>query len=144
MLRRLKQAADSVREFLRPHRRKAIAIGVGLIIVVYLAEVRREYRGLSPHGHFELMDFANAMPPSKHVSVVRMDGCCFVVWIGERAGPLAVPSGSSCYIFDETGRLKMWCPDTGDGGPCDAFAVAALREPKTTVAKALTSCAAAD
>jgi hypothetical protein len=50
------------------------------------------------------------------VGDIRYDVC-----IGPTMAFPALPSGPSCYVFDDQGQLFDWTPNVGEGHPVDEF-----------------------
>jgi hypothetical protein len=123
----------------RSHRTETIALCVALVAVIgYPLEIRRERNRLAPpSGVNQLSDFAEAAPPPRRLELVRHDGDKYLVWFGALSGPLDVPSGPSCYLFDQKGRLIDWQPDTGDGGPVESFLSSSSRTGEISLMEAL-------
>src|SRR5262249_40901002 len=95
---------------------------LALILFLYVLEVRREDQRLAPPaGVTDFMAFSKRMSLPKRLAVVEHGGSEYIVWHGELAGPLAIPSGQSCYLFKGTGELIDWQPETGEGGRIDQF-----------------------
>lgn len=113
----------TIRHRRRSHRTETILLATVLILVIgYELEVQRERNRLEPpQGVTRLSDFAKAMSPPHRLELMRKDGSEYVVWFGELSGPIDIPSGHSCYLFDRNGDLLKWQPETGDGGPVDEF-----------------------
>lgn len=125
----------------RSHRSETVGLTLLLVLIVgYGFEVRREQARLAPPvGVATLPAFVDAMPPPQYLELVHNDGREYVAWFGEVSGPLDVPSGPSCYLFDDSGDLIDWQPETGDGGPVEAFLQSSERlEEEMTLEKALT------
>ena len=54
------------------------------------------------------------MPEPTELSLVSVDDATFLQVTGPVSWGLAVPSGPPVYIFDRTGVLVAWTPDSGD------------------------------
>ena len=105
----------------RSHRTETIVLTVVLALVIgHTLEVSRERNRLAPpRGVTQLSDFAKLAPPPRRLELLQHDGDEYVVWFGELSGPIDLPSGPSCYLFDRHGELVKWQPETGDGGPVE-------------------------
>lgn len=70
-----------------------------------------------PLGKFSNVEgyLASGRPPSRVTKVVVDEGEFFIAY-----SPLdfrmALPSGPAAYVFDRSGRMVEWTPDTGDDG----------------------------
>jgi len=108
------------------------------LIVAYVVEVRRERLGLAPpQGVATLSAFADAMPPPQTLDLVHHDGHAYIAWTGDLSGPFDLPSGPSCYIFNDDGDLVDWQPETGDGGPVEDFLRSSVKQQQLTLDEAL-------
>lgn len=91
-----------------------------ILAIAYPFEVVRERRKLAPPKDVTtLVAFADQMPPPRGLALIRHDGNEYIAWRGELSGPVDLPSGAACYLFDTNGNLFKWQPETGDGGPVD-------------------------
>jgi hypothetical protein len=77
------------------------------------------------------------MPSPRDLRDVQTEGRQLIAWFGDLSGPLDLPSGPSCYIFDTTGKLVDWQVETGDGGPVENLLQASAQERSITLAEAL-------
>lgn len=108
------------------------------LFIAWVFEVRRERLNLAPPpGVATLSEFADTMPPPLRLELFQNDGRHYIVWTGELSGPVDVPSGHSCYIFDESGHLIDWQPETGDGGPVEDFLDSSAKKRPLTLDEAL-------
>ncbi|MCA8996950.1 MAG: hypothetical protein KDA80_08190 [Planctomycetaceae bacterium] len=122
-----------------PHRSEIVtALVVIALLWAYIWEVCRERRALAPpSGVDTLAQFAKSMPKPRHLALVENNGTTAFVWIGETSGPFDQPSGPSCYLFDTSGKLLAWQPDTGEGGPLDSWAIAGHSAKEMTLSEAI-------
>lgn len=113
----------ALRDRRRSHLRETLVLAsVLMLVVAHHLEVSRERNRLAPPaGVTQLTEFAKLMPPPRSLSLVQQDGNEYVVWFGEVSGPIDLPSGPSCYVFDQQGALVEWQAETGDGGPVHRF-----------------------
>ena len=65
--------------------------------------------------------FAAVMPLPTRLAVVSHGNELFIVWVDGYCGPVFVPSGPACYLFDSSGTLLQWTADTGDGSALDEY-----------------------
>lgn len=112
-------------------KRKTVWVTVAALVVVFFAVQLAGHdwatRTLSP-GPCKTIDcLANAKPAPRKLAEVRVDGADYIVWFGEMQPDWLVPSGPSCYVFNEHGRLVMWASLTGEGGEIEKFSRPALR-----------------
>lgn len=123
----------------RSHRSETIALTILLVLIVaYIIEVSRERMSLAPpKGVATLSAFADAMPPPRRLELVRSDGRDFIAWTGDFSGPCDLPSGPSCYVFDDNGKLVDWQAETGDGGPVEKFLLSSVKQMELTLDEAL-------
>lgn len=92
-----------------------VLLAVPVLIGAYVALCYRQHQSLKPpEGDVGIEQFAAAMPLPERVTLVDHDGRTYIAWFGELAW-LSLPSGPSYYLFDESGRLVDWVPETGDG-----------------------------
>lgn len=105
----------------RSHRSETIALAVVWILFFgYFFETRREKNRLAPPSGIQtLSEFARVMPPPRGLSVVQSEDTEYIAWSGEYSGPLDLPSGPSCYLFNRQGDLVEWEPVTGEGTHVD-------------------------
>lgn len=104
---------------------------VGLAFYGWLA--KRELAALTPSSDdVSFTTFAREMPPPRVLTHIHLrNGGERIVWNGEIA-TMIVPSGGSCYVFDESGILIDWSPTTGDGESIDQIWRRAIdRQPVT-------------
>lgn len=107
---------------------------IGLPLLLWACVIKIEMHALAPPSDAKTFErFSEAMPPATHLAEVTRGGELLIVWIGEYCGPVFLPSGPSCYVFDSTGILRDWTPDTGDGSRFDELASLAGRSPNRTV-----------
>lgn len=102
----------------RTHRSET-ALLIGLVLLTtgwLLEEIREKSRLAPPTGVTTFPEFAKSRPEPRRLELVETADGSWIAWYGELAGPLAIPSGPSCYLFDRTGRLVGWQSETGDGG----------------------------
>lgn len=123
----------------RSHRSETITLTILLVLIVaYVFEVSRERMNLTPpQGAATLSAFADAMPTPRRLELVRNNGRDFIAWTGDFSGPCDVPSGPSCYVFNDNGKLVDWQSETGDGGPVEEFLRFSVRQKELTVDEAL-------
>ena len=123
----------------RSHRSETMALSVVLAAVIgYPLEVQRERNRLAPpRGVHQFSDFASAGRRPRRIELVRHDGGEYLVWFGALSGPIDVPSGPSCYLFDKNGELLDWQPETGDGGPVERFLSSSSRAGEIGLEEAL-------
>jgi hypothetical protein len=96
--------------------------------------IKLEMDAMSPPPNVKTFEeFAAVMPPPTWLAAVTHGNELSIVWRGDRCGPVFVPSGPACYLFDSRGTLLQWSPDTGDGSALDDFALEAARRPNQTV-----------
>jgi len=96
--------------------------------------IKLEMDAMSPPPNVKTFEeFATVMPPPARLALVRHGTEFFVVWVGDYCGPVFVPSGPACYLFDSSGTLLQWTPDTGDGSALDDFATEAGWRPNQTI-----------
>jgi len=81
--------------------------------------------------------FVEDMPPPKRLAQVEDGSGKKIVWVGETA-LLSLPSGPSCYVFDDTGKLIRYNISTGDGEPTTKDLVIAYRADQITIEEAKT------
>ncbi|WP_459555435.1 hypothetical protein [Lacunimicrobium album] len=89
-------------------------------------------------------------PPSKDCSLLELEAkigspvhLAFVgeraerrlVWMG-RLPSYVVRSGAPCYVFDMTGHLVTWCPETQEGWRYDYLAAEASRTESISISEA--------
>lgn len=103
------------------HRTEAIFLCLILFAIASsIANETWERKALAPPpGVTTLEAFAQSMPPPRHLITATYEGKRIFVWYGELMGLLTIPSGPSCYLFDESGNLIDWQAETGDGGPVE-------------------------
>jgi hypothetical protein len=113
----------------RAYRTETLSLGsLVLMTVAWLWEGAREMQALAPPaGVTTLSEFAATMPAPTRLELMVVDGREYIVWTGEIAGPLALPSGPACYLFDDAGNLEDWQAVTGDGGRVEDMINAADR-----------------
>ena len=123
----------------RSHRTETIQLFIALALSIGLPlEMRRERHRLAPPtGVKPLSEFAKTAPPPRRLEIVRHDGDDYIAWFGALSGPIDVPSGPSCYLFDSKGALVDWQPETGDGGPVERFIRSSTRTGKISLEEAL-------
>jgi hypothetical protein len=123
----------------RTHRTETIVlICLLLVFFGYFWEVGREHRSLAPpRGVATLAQFADVMSAPQSLQLVRYGDRNYIVWTGERTGPFDIPSGPSCYIFDDNGELVDWTSETGEDGSVDKFVRSSEKQPELTVEEAL-------
>lgn len=129
----------ALKERRRSHRTETVVLAAVLALLLgYTLEVRRERNQLAPpRGIERLSEFAKIAPPPRWLGLVRHDGNDYVSWYGEHSGPFDVPSGPSCYLFDNNGKLIDWQPETGDGGPVESFLQSSSRAGEISLEDAL-------
>ena len=122
-----------------PHRSETVVLTLLLVLIVaYVFEVRRERLRLAPpQGVATLSAFVDAMPPPQRLELVHNDGHGYIAWTGNLSGPCDLPSGPSCYIFNDNGHLVDWQPETGDGGPVEDFLRSSVKQKQLTLDEAL-------
>ena len=105
---------------------------VGLAFYAWLA--KRELATLTPSSEdVSFATFADEMPPPRVLTHIHLrDGGERFVWSGEIAD-MILPSGGSCYIFDESGILVDWSPTTGDGESVDHIWRHAIEQKPVTI-----------
>lgn len=109
-----------------------------LLIAGYLWESRREKLALMPPPGVEtITDFAARMPAPRRLELVQQGGRDYLVWFGETSGPIDIPSGPSCYLFDADGKLLDWQLETGDGGRVEKFLQSSTKVRELTVEEAV-------
>jgi hypothetical protein len=127
----------------RSHRSETVVLALPLALTVaftvaYVFEVRRERSRLAPpEGVATLSAFADVMPPPERLELVHHDGRGYIAWTGALSGPYDVPSGPSCYIFNDKGCLVDWQSETGDGGPVEDFLRSSVKQKQLTLNEAL-------
>jgi hypothetical protein len=90
--------------------------GACVTLSLFGSFVRGEQNRLAPpEGVDTLDDFAESMPAPTKLAIVEESSTTYVVWIGEYATTWLLPSGPSCYVFDDAGDLLDWDWITGDG-----------------------------
>ena len=80
------------------------------LFFVWLHFASAQRARLTPRPRTTFESFADQMSSPRRLSHVGNE----IVWVGDDAS-LSLPSGSSCYVFDETGNLVRWNLSTGDG-----------------------------
>jgi hypothetical protein len=85
-----------------------------------------------------LSAFAVSMPAPKHLAAVDDAGETKVVWVGDYAKSMFIPtSGPACYVFDSNGILINWDLETGHGKATDRLLQQADRAEPMTVQEAI-------
>jgi len=99
-----------------------VVCAIVVLVLFYLAEIDREAAELAPpEGVGSFSPFAEQVRPPTRLVVVQHEGENYFVWYGQLAGPLYLPSGPSCYLFDLDGSLIEWVPETGEANKVDEF-----------------------
>jgi len=86
-----------------------------LVVAWWTTEKLLHYRVVPPPGVMDVRSFLQWRPSTEPFTILVGDDPHLLA-TGAWAGLL--PSGSSAYVFDRTGRLVDWSPDVGDD---DAF-----------------------
>jgi len=113
-----------VKERRKTHLKETVWLSlITILLFAYLWESHREFQALAPPINVTTIDeFSKSMPPPQHlrlIDAIDVSGKQLIAWSGDLAGPLSLPSGRACYLFDNRGQLIDWQPETGDGGPVD-------------------------
>ena len=94
--------------------------GATIVLAVIGALVLTEYishKRVNPTGKFtNLREYLAYRPSSDWFETLDGDGKHYVIAYGPMASWLMLSSGSSAYVFDNTGRLVDWSSDVGDDG----------------------------
>lgn len=86
---------------------------VVLLIVTWLTTECLLYRRTVPPASVTGVDsFLNWQPHTTRFAILSQSGGEYLMGTGPGGGLL--PSGSSAYVFDRSGRLVDWSPDIGD------------------------------
>ena len=93
---------------------KFAPLAIGGVAWIWLAS--RQLDALAPPSeNVDFCTFADEMPPPQRLAIIEgADSSIRIVWVGELAS-MSLPSGPSCYVFDESGTLVRWSTSTGDG-----------------------------
>jgi len=86
-----------------------------------LAQIERN-RFRPPKGVDTFYEFIEQMPPPKLLTCFYTSEGWRIVWFGEEASSIAAPSGPSCYVFNDSGKLLMWNATTGDNEESTPYA----------------------
>lgn len=123
------------------HRTETIFLCLVLFaIATSIAHEAWERKALAPPpGVTTLEAFARAIPPPRHLITATHEGKRIFSWHGELMSLLTIPSGPSCYLFDESGNLIDWQAETGDGGPVERILIKSEGHRPIALAEALAS-----
>lgn len=89
----------------------SVIAGVSVTLcLIWLHFASAQRARLTPKPGTTFGSFADAMSPPSRLAHVGNE----IVWVGDDA-TLSLPSGPSCYVFDESGILVRWNLSTGDG-----------------------------
>jgi len=98
---------------------RRIAIYALIVLALFgawLGLIGREYDALEPRGPM-LADLLVTLPDPSEVEAFNCRGEAYVVVYGRNELSFRIPSGPPAYMFDGTGRLVSWTPDTGEEDP---------------------------
>src|SRR5690348_2492427 len=93
-------------------RYRGIVVVVLVLVAAWVASERVMYRRTVPPAEVTNIDaFLKWRPATEEFAVLSSDDEHLMATSG---GAGFLPSGSSAYVFDRSGRLVDWSPDIGD------------------------------
>jgi len=129
----------------KPIQRIAITCAtIGVSIVIYCWLANQQIAALSPpSASVSFADFAEQMPAPRVLTEIHLrNGQKRIVWMSDVA-TMIIPSGGSCYVFDESGVLLQWSPTTGDGESIDNIWKQAIDRKPVTIEQVMKTLNAA-
>jgi hypothetical protein len=134
--------ADESKDQEKPKRQGGLLRRIAAVLLLlslaagwFYLNFRQYEKRVPPPDAKSLQEFAERMPPPVHLTMLNDEGRPTVIWVGEKTSFPAIPSGPSCYQFDESGNLIDWCSDTGEGHRLDRFVALAYRSPTSSLAE---------
>ncbi len=115
------------------HASHPLAVDCGILLGIAAGKVG--INATARRGNDRRFRGAHARTPSPGTCPAR--GREYLVWFGEKSGPIDIPSGPSCYLFDADGKLLDWQLETGDGGRVEKFLQSSTKVRELTVEEAV-------
>jgi hypothetical protein len=93
-----------------------IVVAAVAFVFVVVMEIRMRRAVVPPAGVDTFAEFLGWHPEPWGFAMLEVSGVKYLLAYGDSKSVLMMNSGTSAYVFDESGKMVDWTSDSGDDG----------------------------